>query len=108
MEPDWGRPSICIGGGPDRRWDRVTPGGADLLGTDGEVEEEEGSAGAEDDDEEEVFCSSPDTSARPFTFRFSAVFRRDDSLSWEGRRFKKVCSYVNCSCYRPSLKCFYL
>ena len=87
MEPDWGRPSICMGGGPDRRWDRVTPGAArdDLLGTDGEVEEEEGSAGAEDDDEEEVFCSSPDTSARPFTFRFSAVFRRDDSLSWEGR-----------------------
>jgi hypothetical protein len=26
--------------------------------------------------------SSPLTSARPFTFRFSAVFRREDSLSW--------------------------
>ena len=88
MEPDWGRPSICMGGGPARRWDRVTPGARPAGGTDGEVEEEEGSAGAAplEEEEEDVFCSSPDTSARPFTFRFSAVFRRDDSLSWEGRR----------------------
>ena len=49
-----------------------------------EEEDEEVVEEEEEEDEEDVegFFSSPDTSASPFTFRFSAVFSREESLSW--------------------------
>lgn len=67
-----GRPIICIGGGP------VSLGMAGLAPGEGPVGTlAEGAAAAA------FFFSSPDTSARPFTFRFSAVFNNEDNLSWE-------------------------
>ena len=54
------RPIIVIGGGPELSLDTAGPG----LGL------------------ASVFSfSSPETSARPFTFRFSAVFSREESRS---------------------------
>ena len=67
-----GRPIICIGGGPvSLGMAGGTPPGVEPGGTRVEV----AAAAA-------FFVSSPDTSARPFTFRFSAVFSNEESLSW--------------------------
>ena len=57
----------CIGGGPaslGMAWARAMPRGAI-----------EAVAPA--------LLSSPLTSARPFTFRFSAVLSKEESLSWD-------------------------
>jgi len=67
-----GLPSICIGGGP------VSLGMAGVLpgAVPGGTRADVAAAAA-------FFVSSPDTSARPFTFRFSAVFSNEESLSCE-------------------------
>jgi len=65
-----GRPIICIGGGPVSLGMAGLAPGVEPVGT-----LADGAAAAA------FFVSSPDTSASPFTLRFSAVFSNEESLS---------------------------